>query len=94
MSISETTNMLQDVWDIIQNNEDYHLDAVQDLLDFGADPTINDNEGTLAAFQNALVNDHLDVVQDLLDIGADPTINDNEGQEDSLAVFQNASRFV
>jgi hypothetical protein len=50
------------------------------LLDYGADPNIQDNEGKTALFHSCLV-DRKDMIVCLLLFGADPEIEDNEGKK-------------
>ena len=50
------------------------------LLDFGADPNIQDNEGKTALHHSCIV-DRKDMIICLLLFGADPEIEDNEGKK-------------
>jgi hypothetical protein len=50
------------------------------LLDYGADPNIQDNEGK-TALHHACIVDRKDMIICLLLFGADPEIEDNEGKK-------------
>ena len=83
MDITKTRNKV--LLDVVSNNNDYNIERVIELLDYGADPNYQDPEDgqtplILATKIEGIEEDEiLKMIKVLLDRGADPNIEDNLG---------------
>ena len=55
-----------------------HVDLVQLLFDYGADPNRRNYDG-VTALHNAVIESHVNIAEALLDHGADTTVRDRLG---------------